>query len=82
MDFLGNLASGPLLCLLAFPLIGAAIFAVIIVINLSRRNKKSQMKLGIQPKKPPEEQQASQKLDQGVDTSTLSQSLSTSEPDL
>ena len=82
MDFLENLASGPLLALLAIPLAGAVIFTIIIVVNLSRRNKKSQMKLGIQPKKPSEERQTSQQMDPGLNTSVLSPSSATPEPEL
>lgn len=80
MDFLGNLASGPLLVLLAIPLAGAAIFTVIIVINFSRRNKKSQMKLGTQPQKFSKERQVDQPVVSGLDTSVLSPASPTSEP--
>lgn len=80
MDFLGNLASGPLLFLLAIPLAGATIFTVIIVINLSRRNKKNQMKLGTQPQKPSKERQVDQPAVSGLDTSVLSPASPTVEP--
>jgi hypothetical protein len=81
MDFLGNMASGPLLALLAIPLAGAAIFTVVIVINLSRRNKKSQMKLGIQPRKSSEERRTDQPTVSGLDTSVLSPTPPTSKPE-
>ncbi|MEW5960253.1 MAG: hypothetical protein AB1801_21215 [Chloroflexota bacterium] len=49
-DFLGNAGSPQLLFLIGFTLFGAAFFATVIFVSFNRRRRKSQMKLGTQPK--------------------------------
>jgi hypothetical protein len=84
-DTIGNLASGQLLTLLAVPLLGAVLLTAFIVLAISRRRKKPQMKLGIQPKKASQETQpAPAEADEAInlDTSILSQLHPTPEPSL
>lgn len=49
-DFLGNAGSPQLLFLLGFTLVGVLFFAAVIIITVSRRRKKTKMKLGSEPR--------------------------------
>jgi hypothetical protein len=50
LDSIGTAPPSQLLVLMAFPLVGAALLVAFLAFSFSRRNKKSQMKLGIPPK--------------------------------
>ncbi len=75
-ETIGNLASGPLLVLLVITLLGAMLLVAFIVVAVSRRRNKDQMKHGVQAKRAPKEKQTTPKeVDEAFDlnTSILSQ---------
>ena len=72
MEFLGTAASTQLLALMAIPLMAALIFAAIIAVTLSKRRKKSKMKLGTQAQTPAAVKASASEPANGPNTAPLS----------